>query len=108
LNTILKHWRQVRRISQLELALEVGVSTRHLSFIETGKSRPSRDLIMKLSHSLALPLRERNAFLLASGYASQYPESSLESGNATVVNDLLIQTLNSHDPYPALVVNATA
>src|SRR3954464_11497975 len=74
---LLRDWRARRRVSQLELSSETGVSTRHLSFIETGRSRPSRDMVMRLAAYLELPLRERNAVLLAAGYAPEYAQTPL-------------------------------
>ena len=70
----LRFWRKHSRMSQMDLALEVGISTKHLSFVETGRSKPSRNLVLKMSHSLKLPLRHRNAFLKAAGYASEFGE----------------------------------
>src|SRR3954454_12092226 len=76
---LLREWRMRRRVSQLELSSETGVSTRHLSFIETGRARPSRDMVMRLAEFLALPLRERNALLLAAGYAPEYGQTPLSA-----------------------------
>ena len=76
---LLREWRQRRKLSQLALALDVGVSPRHLSFVETGRSRPSAELLLSMSEHLALPLRERNDLLLAAGYAPRYSETPLES-----------------------------
>src|SRR5438093_6472662 len=76
---LLRDWRQQRRLSQLDLALEAEVSPRHLSFIETGRSQPSRDLVLHLAERLDVPLRERNALLLAAGYAPAYRETQLEA-----------------------------
>jgi transcriptional regulator with XRE-family HTH domain len=75
---LLRRWRDQRRLSQMELALEADVSTRHLSFVETGRSKPSRDMVVRLAEHLDVPLRERNELLLAAGYAPAYPETSLE------------------------------
>src|SRR2546430_15935338 len=76
---LLREWRTRRRVSQLELSSETGVSTRHLSFIETGRANPSRDMVMRLAEYLELPLRERNALLLAAGYAPAYAQTSLSA-----------------------------
>lgn len=76
--TLVRDWRTRRRRSQLGLSLEVGVSTRHLSFVETGRSRPSPELVLALAEHLDVPLRERNALLLAAGYAPRYSERSLD------------------------------
>jgi transcriptional regulator with XRE-family HTH domain len=78
---LLRQWRQRRRCSQLDLALDTGISTRHLSFVETGRSRPSRGLLLALAEQLDVPLRERNALMLAAGYAPTYAESDLDSGD---------------------------
>ena len=102
---MLRQWRQRRRMSQLDLALEAEISTRHLSFLETGRSRPSREMLLRLAEWLEVPLRERNALLLAAGFAPAFPErpladSSMESARRTVQ---LI--LTAHEPYPALAVD---
>ena len=102
---ILRFWRKLNRISQLDLALEVGVSSRHLSFVETGKSQPSRNLILKMAHALKLPLRHRNAFLKAAGYASEFGEEQFDSQKMEMVRQALRRMLKRHEPYPALVVN---
>src|SRR5438067_13201367 len=77
--SLLREWRTRRRVSQLELSSETGVSTRHLSFLETGRARPSRDMVMRLAEFLELPLRERNAFLLPAGYAPEYAQAPLSA-----------------------------
>lgn len=102
---ILRFWRKLNRISQLDLALEVGVSSKHLSFVETGKSQPSRNLILKMAHALKLPLRHRNAFLRAAGYASEFGEEPFDGQKMKMVRQALRRMLNKHEPYPALVVN---
>ncbi len=93
------------RLSQLGLALEAGVSSRHLSFVETGRTRPSREMILKLADHLDVPLRERNHLLLAGGYAPAYPEYSLRSPEMSPVRKALRQILTGHEPYPALTVD---
>jgi transcriptional regulator with XRE-family HTH domain len=100
--TLLREWRDARRLSQLELALEAEVSTRHLSFVETGRAQPSRDMIVRLAESLDVPLRERNQLLLAGGYAPAYPQTGLDD---EAVRDAVRQVLAGHEPYPALVVD---
>ena len=75
---ILRFWRKLNKVSQLDLALDVGVSAKHLSFVETGKSQPSRNLVLRMSNALKLPLRHRNAFLKAAGYASEYGEEPFD------------------------------
>lgn len=102
---LLRGWRTRRRRSQMDLALDVGVSTRHLSFVETGRSRASRELLLDLADHLEVPLRERNALLLAAGYAPVYGESTLDSGDLDAVRDALGHLLAGHEPFPALVID---
>src|SRR5215213_10129179 len=102
---LLRQWRERRRRSQLDLALDAEVSTRHLSFVETGRSAPSREMVLRLAEQLELPLRERNRLLLAAGYAPVYSESSLDADQMTAVRAALRQVLAGHEPYPALVVD---
>ena len=102
---ILRFWRKLKRISQLDLALDVGVSSKHLSFVETGKSQASRNLILKVAHSLNLPLRHRNAFLKAAGYASEFGEEPFNGEKMEIVRQALYRMLEKHEPYPAFVVN---
>lgn len=102
---ILRFWRQTRKISQMDLALDVGVSSKHLSFVETGKSQPSRGLVLKIAHSLKLPFRHRNAFLNAAGYASEFGEEPFEGQKMEIVRQALQRMLDKHEPYPAVVVN---
>ncbi len=102
----LRFWRKINRMSQMDLALEVGISTKHLSFVETGRSMPSRSLVLKIAHSLKLPLRHRNSFLKAAGYASEYSEEPFNSDKMEVVRQALQRMLEKHEPYPAFVVNA--
>jgi len=100
---ILKHWRKVRRFSQMELALAADVSTRHLSFIETGRSQPGYELILRLADVLDLPLRQTNALLVAAGYAPRYPVWSMDDDQTGMVSAALERMLAQHEPYPALV-----
>jgi transcriptional regulator with XRE-family HTH domain len=93
-------------LSQLELAIEAEVSTRHLSFVETGRARPSRDMVLHLAERLDVPLRERNRLLLAAGYAPAYRESALDSASLAPVASAVRQLLAAHEPYPAVVVNS--
>ena len=102
---LLRDWRQRRRMSQLDLASEAAVSARHLSFVETGRSKPSRELVLHLADHLDVPLRERNSLLLAAGYAPVYPATSLEAEEMTPVRDALDRLLRSHEPFPAVVVD---
>jgi transcriptional regulator with XRE-family HTH domain len=105
LGPLLKEWRQRRHLSQLELASQAGVSSRHLSFVETGRSRPSRELVLHLAEHLDVPLRERNALLLAAGYAPEYQERRIDSPDMQAARDALDALLRSHEPYPAIVAD---
>ncbi len=102
---LLKTWRSRRRLSQLDLALEAGVSTRHLSFVETGRARPSEQMVLHLAEQLDVPLRERNRLLLAAGYAPVYAQRALDAPELGPVKDALDQLLASHEPFPAIVVD---
>jgi transcriptional regulator with XRE-family HTH domain len=103
--TLLRDWRQRRRLSQLDLALEAGVSARHLSFVETGRSRPSAEMVLHLADQLEVPLRDRNQLLLAAGYAPRYGERSLDEPEMKPVRDAVELVLAGHEPYPAVVVD---
>src|SRR5947209_13916161 len=102
--SLLREWRTRRRVSQLELSSETGVSTRHLSFIETGRARPSRDMVMRLSEFLELPLRERNSLLLAAGYAPEYAQTPLTAESMRDVRRSLEALVDAHQPCPAMAV----
>ncbi|MFM9845183.1 MAG: helix-turn-helix domain-containing protein [Dongiaceae bacterium] len=102
---LLRHWRQSRSISQLALALDAGLSARHLSFIETGRARPSRDMVLRLGEALNLPLRERNELLIGAGFAAVFPASSLHSVPLAQARKALTFMLTQQEPYPAIVVN---
>jgi transcriptional regulator with XRE-family HTH domain len=102
---MLRQWRSERRISQLDLALQAEVSTRHLSFIETGRAKPSRQMVLLLSSALEVPLRERNTLLLAAGYAPAYRETALDDPQMADVRLALQMILRQHDPFGAVVVN---
>ena len=104
---LLREWRVRRHLSQLDLAAEAGISTRHLSFIETGRSQPSREMVLHLGEHLEIPLRERNALLTAAGYAPLYRESELDAPDMQPVRDAIDSILRAHEPYPALVVDRT-
>ncbi|MFB7723701.1 MULTISPECIES: helix-turn-helix domain-containing protein [unclassified Nocardia] len=104
---LLRHWRVTRRLSQLELAGRAETSTRHLSFIETGRATPSRQMILHLSDELEIPLRERNRMLLAAGYAPVYHEPELDAPAMAPVRDAIRQILTGHEPHPALAVDAS-
>src|SRR6266496_2648358 len=102
---LLREWRQRRRRSQLDLALEAGVSARHVSFVETGRSRPSPEMVLHLAEQLEVPLRERNQMLLAAGYAPVYEQRTLDDPDMQPVRDAIDLVLAGHEPYPALVVD---
>jgi transcriptional regulator with XRE-family HTH domain len=102
---LLRHWRGVRRVSQLALALDAGTTPRHVSFIETGRSQPSRAMVLRLARVLDVPIRERNQILLAAGYAPLYPESGLAADEAEQVRAALDRMLAAHEPYPAVVMD---
>ncbi|MEZ5607178.1 MAG: helix-turn-helix domain-containing protein [Burkholderiaceae bacterium] len=102
---LLREWRQRRKLSQMALALDVGVSPRHLSFVETGRSRPSPELLLSMSEHLAVPLRQRNALLLAAGYAPRYSETRLDAPGLGAVRGALQRLLDAHDPYPGLALD---
>jgi transcriptional regulator with XRE-family HTH domain len=101
---LLRDWRR-RRLTQLEFAVRAGVSARHLSFVETGRSAPSRELLLRLADRLELPLRERNRLLLAAGYAPVYGESPLGSPRLAALREAIHHVLAGHEPYPAVVVD---
>src|ERR1700735_1679073 len=105
LGQLLREWRERRRLSQLDLSIQADISARHLSFVETGRSQPTSGMTRRLSEHLDVPLRERNALLLAGGYAPAYPEHSLDEPELTRLRAALRQILNGHEPYPALVIN---
>ena len=102
---LVRDWRTRRHRSQLDLALEVGVSARHLSFVETGRAKPSPELVLALAEGLDVPLRERNALLLAAGYAPRYGETPLSDPSMTRVHGALQRLLDAHDPYPGVVID---
>ena len=102
---LIRQWRQRRRLSQLDLAIAANVSSRHLSFVETGRSRPTSEMILHLAEHLDVPLRDRNALLLAGGFAPAYPERGLAEPELHAVKNALKRVLDGHEPYPAAVVN---
>ncbi|WP_227984069.1 helix-turn-helix domain-containing protein [Nocardia spumae] len=103
--TLLRRWRRLRRLSQLELGLHADISARHISYVETGRSRPSRAMVLRLCEALEVPLRERNTLLLAGGYAPEYGESALDDTALAAVRSALEVVLTTHEPYPAVVVD---
>lgn len=102
---LLREWRTRRRVSQLDLSLSVGVSARHLSFIETGRSRPSPEMVLTLAEGLDVPLRERNALLLAAGFAPRYQSRPLEDAALSPAREAVQRLLDAHDPYPGVVID---
>jgi transcriptional regulator with XRE-family HTH domain len=102
---LLRQWRQRRRLSQLELANQAGISSRHLSFVETGRSAPSREMLLHLAAQLQVPLRERNLLLLAAGFAPVYAQTAWDAPQLEAVRAAVRQVLTGHDPYPAVAVD---
>jgi transcriptional regulator with XRE-family HTH domain len=102
---LLREWRERRRLSQLDLAIQAEISARHLSFVETGRSQPTAAMILRLTEHLDVPLRERNTLLLAGGYAPAYPQHGLDAPELGNVRAALRQVLAGHEPYPAVVVD---
>lgn len=102
---LLKQWRSVRRMSQLELALQAGVSARHVSFVETGRARPSREMVLHLAGVLEVPLRERNTLLEAAGYARYYRETGLSDPELAQVRGVIEFILERHEPYSAVAID---
>jgi transcriptional regulator with XRE-family HTH domain len=103
---LLTYWRKARHLSQLQLAIEANVSPRHVSFLETGRSKPSREMVLQLATVLDVPLRERNVLLLAAGFAPMYRESKLDAPELAAVTRALDAILSQHEPHPAVVMNA--
>lgn len=102
---LLREWRQRRRMSQLVLATEARISTRHLSFVESGRAQPSREMLMHLAEQLDVPLRARNALLIAAGYAPLYAERSLNDPHLDAAREAVQLVLHGHEPYPALAID---
>ncbi len=102
---MLRDWRLRRRMSQLELASAAGISARHLSFVETGRSRPSREMVLLLAEHLEVPLRERNPLLLAAGYAPTYQATEFDAPAMQAVRTAIDSLLAAHEPYPAILIN---
>jgi transcriptional regulator with XRE-family HTH domain len=105
LGELLRFWRHERGKSQLDLSMDTGISQRHLSFVESGRSSPSREFLSVVSDALNIPLRERNDLLLASGFAPQYNEQSIDSEQMTTVTGAIDRMLKQHEPHPALVLD---
>lgn len=102
---LLREWRQRRRMSQLDFAGEAEISTRHLSFIETGRAQPSRDMILRLTERLGIPLRERNLLLVAAGFAPVFAERKLDDPALAAARKAIELVLKGHEPYPALAID---
>ena len=100
---LLREWRERRRMTQLELALEAGVSARHVSFVETGRSKPGREMLLRVADQLEMPFRERNHLLLTAGHAPEFPERQLDDPALEPVREALDRILAAHEPYPAIV-----
>ena len=103
---LLRGWRERRMLTQLELALRAEVSARHLSFVETGRSRPTSEMILRLAQQLDVPLRERNVLLLSGGYAPAFPANQLADPPMQAVHEAIEHVLRAHEPYPAVVIDA--
>ena len=103
LGRTLRHWRQMRKVSQLDLALDADISARHLSFIETGRAQPSREVVLQLAAALKLSLRHQNALLVSAGYAPEYRTSNWDDPRMARVRYALKRILAQHNPYPAMV-----
>jgi transcriptional regulator with XRE-family HTH domain len=108
LGRLLRQWRQVRGMSQLELALATGISSKHLSFVETGRAQPGRDVVLRLASALDLPLRDRNAALMAAGYAPMYGQNRLDSPEMAPVARAVEFMLRQQEPYPVVVADRFA
>lgn len=102
---MIREWRQRRRMSQLAFACEAEISARHLSFLETGRSRPSRDMLLHLAERLDMPYRERNALMLAAGFAPVYSETGLDNPDAAAARRAVDLVLAAHEPFPAIAVD---
>src|SRR5918997_5349576 len=100
--SLLREWRGRRRLTQLDLALDAGVSARHLSFVETGRSKPGREMLLAVAERLQIPFRHRNDLLLAAGHAPAFPERPLADPELAPVREALDRILAAHDPYPAV------
>lgn len=103
--TLLRQWRQRRRLSQLDLACEAEISTRHLSFVETGRAQPSRDMLLHLAEQLQIPLRERNRLLTAAGFAPLFSQHALHDPALEAARSAIDQLLKAHEPYPAMTID---
>lgn len=105
--SLLSYWRKTRSLSQLDLAIRADVSSRHVSFVETGRANPSREMVLRLSDVLDVPLRERNELLLAAGFAPVYPTSALDAPSLAIVRSAVAAILRQQEPFPAVVMGRT-
>jgi transcriptional regulator with XRE-family HTH domain len=105
LGGLLRYWREVRGVSQLDLSLDAGISQRQISFIESGRSVPGRQTLLNVAQSLDVPLRERNALLLSAGYAPMYSEAQWNADEMSLVTDAARRVLQQHEPFPAIVMD---
>ncbi len=103
--SLIRQWRTARKLSQMDLALEIDISPRHLSFVETGRSKPSVQVLMAIAQQLDVPLRTRNAWLLAAGYAPRYSNQGLDSARMSHVRAAIQRLLDGHDPYPGIALD---
>jgi transcriptional regulator with XRE-family HTH domain len=104
---LLKHWRNLRGLSQLDLALAADVSPRHVSFLETGRAKPSKDMVLVLAANLNVPLRDQNALLRSAGFDNYFDEPALNSGQLSPIDNAIRYMLEKHDPFPMVVLDAT-
>lgn len=104
---LLKHWRNLRGLSQLDLALAADVSARHISFLETGRAKPSKEMVLTLSANLNIPLRDQNSLLSAAGFDNQFDEEDLDSAKLIAIDNALSYMLKSHEPFPMVVMDAS-
>jgi transcriptional regulator with XRE-family HTH domain len=105
---MLREWRKRRNLSQLALALQTGISSRHLSFVETGRAVPSRELVLRLAEQLDVPMRQRNSLLMAAGYAPAYEETPISEAQMAQADEAINRLLAGHDPYPAVVLDSAS
>jgi transcriptional regulator with XRE-family HTH domain len=105
LGELLRYWREVRGVSQLDLSLDAGISQRQISFIESGRSTPGRQTLLNIAQSLQVPLRERNVLLLSAGYAPMYSEAGWSAQEMSLVTDAARRVLQQHEPFPAIVMD---
>ncbi len=103
--SMFREWRRRRQLSQLEFALSADISARHLSFVETGRAQPSREMVLRLAERLDIPLRQRNELLLAAGYAPAFPERPIDDPELAAAREAMERLLAAHEPYPAVVID---